>query len=119
MFDAALESPFLQLSSDGTSKGVQKNSVGMALHCMYIVSSLPGEWPPALHVCCVVAVVRCGVLCCWWRCHDHPHVRGGVGGVGWSFRMDAWQACLQGTGTCTGEVQVLLCTHSFWATVKQ
>jgi hypothetical protein len=27
----------------------------------------------------------------------------------WSFRMVAWQACLQGTGTCTGEVQVLLC----------
>ena len=37
----------------------------------------------------------------------------------WSFRMVTWQACLQGAGTCTGEVQVLLCTHNFWVTVRQ
>ena len=47
------------------------------IQVQYIVSSLPGEWPLVLHVCCVVAVVRCGVLCCWWCCHNHPHVRGG------------------------------------------
>ena len=64
--------------------------------CCFIT---PWGVAPSAHVCCVVRwLLWCVVVCC---------AVGGVvmvtlmsvgGCVGWSFRMVAWQACLQGAG---------------------